>query len=227
LIERSVRLGEVLDDLRRDSGLEDRVCKRKRGRVALQDVDPVAESGDLAGEPKPITHPVKFFEKGDRPLEIVTSRQWYIRNGGRDDDLRAELVERGQAIDWHPAFMRSRYENWVEGLNGDWLVSRQRFFGVPFPVWYPLDENGYPRLGGISNVIAPEIEERTGFGTRVTILGHVQRGGTPVAFDRLLGTRFGIAAVELAAAREKLWTPEQEKQPRETTLWTPGGTDPA
>jgi ATP-dependent phosphofructokinase / diphosphate-dependent phosphofructokinase len=65
---------------------------------------------------------------------------------------------------------------------------------------YPLDENGYPRLGGISNIVAPEIEERTGFGTRVTILGHVQRGGTPVAFDRMLGTRFGIAAVELAAA---------------------------
>jgi 6-phosphofructokinase 1 len=65
---------------------------------------------------------------------------------------------------------------------------------------YPLDENGYPRLGGISNMVAPEIEKRTGFETRVTILGHVQRGGTPVAFDRMLGTRFGIAAVELAAA---------------------------
>ncbi|MDP9184261.1 MAG: 6-phosphofructokinase [Actinomycetota bacterium] len=65
---------------------------------------------------------------------------------------------------------------------------------------YPLDENGFPRLGGISNVIAPEIEKRTGYGTRVTILGHVQRGGSPVAFDRLLGTRFGIAALELAAA---------------------------
>ena len=65
---------------------------------------------------------------------------------------------------------------------------------------YPLDENGFPRLGGISNVIAPEIEKRTGYGTRVTILGHVQRGGSPVAFDRLLATRFGIAAVDLAAA---------------------------
>jgi 6-phosphofructokinase 1 len=65
---------------------------------------------------------------------------------------------------------------------------------------YQLDENGFPRLGGISNLIAPEIEKRTGYGTRVTILGHVQRGGSPVAFDRLLGTRFGIAAVDLAAA---------------------------
>jgi 6-phosphofructokinase 1 len=72
--------------------------------------------------------------------------------------------------------------------------------GTMDPPEYPLDENGFPRFGGISNVIAPEIEKRTGYGTRVTILGHVQRGGSPVAFDRLLGTRFGIAAVDLAAA---------------------------
>jgi len=72
--------------------------------------------------------------------------------------------------------------------------------GTMEPPEYPLDENGFPRLGGISNVIAPEIEKRTGYGTRVTILGHVQRGGSPVAFDRLLATRFGIAAVDLAVA---------------------------
>ena len=65
---------------------------------------------------------------------------------------------------------------------------------------YPLDENGFPRLGGISNLIAPEIERRTGYGARVTILGHVQRGGSPVAFDRVLGTRLGLAAVDLATA---------------------------
>jgi 6-phosphofructokinase 1 len=64
----------------------------------------------------------------------------------------------------------------------------------------PLDENGFPRLGGVTNHLAPEIERRTGFQTRVTILGHVQRGGTPVSFDRVLATRFGIAAADLAAA---------------------------
>ena len=107
-------------------------------------VELLQESGDMVGDPKPITHPVKFFEKGDRPLEIVSTRQWYIRNGGRDADLRSRLLELGKELKFHPDFMRVRYENWVNGLTGDWLISRQRFFGVPIPVWYALDDQGNP-----------------------------------------------------------------------------------
>jgi valyl-tRNA synthetase len=102
------------------------------------------ESGDLDGEPTPTQRMANFYEKGDKPLEIVSTRQWYIRNGGRDRELRAELVSRADEITWVPDHMKHRYTNWVDGLNGDWLVSRQRFFGIPFPVWYPLDGDGEP-----------------------------------------------------------------------------------
>ncbi|TYK46146.1 valine--tRNA ligase [Actinomadura decatromicini] len=117
-------------------------------------VELLRASGDLDGEPRRITRPVKFYEKGSKPLEIVTTRQWYIRNGGRDEGVRAELLARGRELAWHPAYMRARYENWVEGLSGDWLISRQRFFGVPIPVWYPLDDAGEPRYD--EPIVPPE-----------------------------------------------------------------------
>jgi len=107
-------------------------------------VQALRDSGDLDGEPTPTQRAANFFEKGDKPLEIVSTRQWYIANGGRSADLRAALVKRGDELTWVPPYMQSRFTNWIEGLNGDWLISRQRFFGIPFPVWYRLDADGEP-----------------------------------------------------------------------------------
>ncbi len=108
-------------------------------------VELLAASGELVGEPRPVRHPVKFYEYGEQPLEIVTARQWYLRNGGRDAGLRETLLSRGRELRWVPEHMRTRYEHWVTGLTGDWLISRQRYFGVPIPVWYRVGEDGTPR----------------------------------------------------------------------------------
>jgi valyl-tRNA synthetase len=112
-------------------------------------------AGALRGQAEPVRHPVKFFERGEAPLEIIGARQWYIRNGGADQALRQRLLDRGRELTWHPPHMRVRYENWVNGLTGDWLVSRQRYFGVPIPVWYPLDDSGAPDYG---SPISPAVD---------------------------------------------------------------------
>ncbi len=113
--------------------LAGRTVKQAQARIA----ELLRDAGEVEGDPRPLEHPVKFWENGSRPLEIVTSRQWFIRYPPTD-----ELLARGRELRWHPDWMRVRYEDWVKGLTGDWNITRQRYFGVPFPVWYPLDESG-------------------------------------------------------------------------------------
>lgn len=115
---------------------------RNLSQVRTLLVSMLRDCGAMQDEPRPIQHAVKFFEKGDRPLEILATRQWYLRNGGRDASLRDLLLASGQTLNWHPPHMLRRYEHWVGGLNGDWLISRQRTFGVPIPFWYRLDAQG-------------------------------------------------------------------------------------
>jgi valyl-tRNA synthetase len=141
----------------RDAALAQEVYDRdvagktvNQARAAI--VDALRSSGALIGDLREITHPVKFYEKGERPLEIVTSRQWFVRTLERRD----ELLARGEELRWHPDYMRHRYRSWVEGLNVDWNISRQRFFGVPFPAWYPVDDNGEVSF---DHLLAPDDEK--------------------------------------------------------------------
>ncbi|MBA30418.1 MAG: valine--tRNA ligase [Dehalococcoidia bacterium] len=123
LIGRTVKQGReiVVENLKNPNNFED-------SKIALV--------GDL----KNITHSVRFYERSKVPLEYLNTRQWFVRLM----DKKSDLIQKGKEISWHPEFMRKRYENWTENLQADWCISRQRFFGVPFPVWYTLDSDCNP-----------------------------------------------------------------------------------
>ncbi|MDR0449500.1 MAG: valine--tRNA ligase, partial [Rickettsiales bacterium] len=117
-------------------GLDGLSVKQARKKI----VEMLRESGDLVGEPKPIVHAVKFYEKGDLPIEFIPSRQWFVSLL----DKKEKILSMNDQIKWTPEHMGLRMKNWTEGLNQDWCISRQRFFGEPFPVWYKLDAAGEP-----------------------------------------------------------------------------------
>ena len=104
----------------------------KRIREARKEIlADLKEAGVLLAQ-KPIKHSVKVHERCKSEMEILNAKQWFFKYL----DLKDEFLKKGDELKWHPEHMKVRYENWIKGLQWDWSISRQRFFGVPFPLWY-------------------------------------------------------------------------------------------
>ncbi|MCX6766419.1 MAG: valine--tRNA ligase [Candidatus Moranbacteria bacterium] len=116
--------GRMMEKAKKYAGLS--------AKVARQNIIEDLQKKKLLVGQKKITHSVNIHERCKNEVEIMNSLQWYIRIL----DEKKEFIDLGKKIKWHPPFMRARYENWINNLGWDWAISRQRFFGIPFPVWY-------------------------------------------------------------------------------------------
>ena len=116
------------------------------------------EKDGLLLDRQPTTQTVPVHERCDTPVEFIMSQQWFIRLL----DYKAEFIKAGEKIDWHPEHMKTRYRSWVENLAWDWCISRQRYYGIPFPLWY-CQECGEVILAEVDQLPVDPAEEQPKF----------------------------------------------------------------
>lgn len=124
----------AIDDFGKMTNLAGKYAGLKTREARTQIIEDLKTS-DLLIKQEPLKHQVSIHERCGTEMEIKLKKQWFIKTM----DKKEKWLELGDKIDWHPAFMKSRYTDWVQNLMMDWCISRQKYFGVPFPVWYCKD----------------------------------------------------------------------------------------
>jgi valyl-tRNA synthetase len=148
---------EPIEIMNKDGTLNEKAgkyqdMKSKEARVAIiNDLDNLG----LIEKIEPIQHVVNVHERCGTDIEILMTEQWFIKYL----DLKKEMLKWGNELNWHPKHMKNRYDNWIKGLKYEWNISRQRFFGVPIPVWY-CKKCGEQMLADISQLPVDPLKDK-------------------------------------------------------------------